>query len=127
MSEVVRIDKWLWAVRIYKTRNLAADACRAGKVRINDKPVKPSHEVRLNEAIVINLTPLIKTVKVIGILKNRVAAKLVEDYLEDMTPQEEYDKLKLMRELNYEHRRRGEGRPTKKQRRMIDVIKKSKF
>ncbi len=127
MSEVVRIDKWLWAVRIYKTRNLAADACRAGKVRINDKPVKPSHEVKLNEAIVINLTPLIKTVKVIGILKNRVAAKLVEDYLEDMTPQEEYDKLKLMRELNYEHRRRGEGRPTKKQRRMIDVIKKSKF
>ncbi len=127
MSEGVRIDKWLWAVRIYKTRNLAADACRAGKVRINDKPVKPSHEVKLNEAIVINLTPLIKTVKVIGILKNRVAAKLVEDYLEDMTPQEEYDKLKLMRELNYEHRRRGEGRPTKKQRRMIDVIKKSKF
>ena len=127
MSEVVRIDKWLWAVRIYKTRNLAADACRAGKVRINDKPVKPSHEVKLNEAIVINLTPLIKTVKVIGILKNRVAAKLVEDYLEDMTPQEEYDKVKLMRELNYEHRRRGEGRPTKKQRRMIDVIKKSKF
>ncbi len=127
MSEGIRIDKWLWAVRIYKTRNLAADACRAGKVRINDKPVKPSHEVKLNEAIVINLTPLIKTVKVIGILKNRVAAKLVEDYLEDMTPQEEYDKLKLMRELNYEHRRRGEGRPTKKQRRMIDVIKKSKF
>ncbi len=127
MSEGIRIDKWLWAVRIYKTRNLAADACRAGKVRINDKPVKPSHEVKLNEAIVINLTPLIKTVKVIGILKNRVAAKLVEDYLEDMTPQEEYDKLKLMRELNYEHRRRGEGRPTKKQRRMIDIIKKSKF
>ena len=127
MSEGIRIDKWLWAVRIYKTRNLAADACRAGKVRINDKPVKPSHEVKLNEAIVINLTPLIKTVKVIGILKNRVAAKLVEDYLEDMTPQEEYDKLKLMRELNYEHRKRGEGRPTKKQRRMIDVIKKSKF
>jgi ribosome-associated heat shock protein Hsp15 len=127
MSEGIRIDKWLWAVRIYKTRNLAADACRAGKVRINDKPVKPSHEVKLDEAIVINLTPLIKTVKVIGILKNRVAAKLVEDYLEDMTPQEEYDKLKLMRELNYEHRKRGEGRPTKKQRRMIDVIKKSKF
>jgi ribosome-associated heat shock protein Hsp15 len=127
MSEGIRIDKWLWAVRIYKTRNLAADACRAGKVRINDKPVNPSHEVKLDEAIVINLTPLIKTVKVIGILKNRVAAKLVEDYLEDMTPQEEYDKLKLMRELNYEHRKRGEGRPTKKQRRMIDVIKKSKF
>ena len=127
MSDGVRIDKWLWSVRIYKTRNLAADACRSGKVRINDKPVKPSHEVRLNEEISINLTPVVKTVKVTGLLKNRVAAKLVEDYLEDLTPQEEYDKLKLMRELNYEFRRRGEGRPTKKQRRMIDVLKKSKY
>lgn len=127
MSEGVRIDKWLWSVRIYKTRNLAAEACRSGKVRINDKPVKPSREVRLNEEISINITPLVKTVKVTGLLKNRVSAKLVEDYLEDLTPQEEYDKLKLMRELNYEFRRRGEGRPTKKQRRMIDVLKKSKF
>jgi ribosome-associated heat shock protein Hsp15 len=127
MAEGVRIDKWLWSVRIYKTRNMAAEACRSGKVRINDKPVKPSHEVRLNEEISINLTPIVKTVKVVGLLKNRVSAKLVEDYLEDLTPQEEYDKLKLMRELNYEFRRRGEGRPTKKQRRMIDVLKKSKF
>ncbi len=127
MAEGVRIDKWLWSVRIYKTRNMAAEACRSGKVRINDKPVKPSHEVRLNEEISINLTPIVKTVKVVGLLKNRVSAKLVEDYLEDLTPQEEYDKLKLMQELNYEFRRRGEGRPTKKQRRMIDVLKKSKF
>ncbi len=127
MSEGVRIDKWLWAVRVYKTRNLAAEACRSGKVRINDRQVKPSHEVRLNETVTINLTPVIKTVKVIGLLKNRVSAKLVEDYLEDLTPQEEYDKLKLMRELNYERRRRGEGRPTKKQRRMIDILKNSKF
>ena len=65
--------------------------------------------------------------KVTGLLKNRVAARLVEDYLEDLTPQEEYDKIKLMRELNYEFRRHGEGRPTKKQRRMIDILKKSKF
>jgi len=127
MAERIRIDKWLWAVRIYKTRNLAADACRSGKVKINNKSVKPSYEVKLKETIVINLTPLIKTVKVMGILKNRVAAKLVEDYLEDITPQEEYDKIKFMRELNYEYRRQGEGRPTKKQRRMIDIIKKSKF
>lgn len=127
MTSGIRIDKWLWSVRIYKTRNLAADACRSGKVRINERPVKPSHEVKLNEIITINLTPLIKTVKVTGLLKNRVAARLVEDYLEDLTPQEEYDKIKLMRELNYEFRRHGEGRPTKKQRRMIDILKKSKF
>ncbi|MCD4683181.1 MAG: RNA-binding S4 domain-containing protein [Bacteroidales bacterium] len=127
MSEGIRIDKWLWAVRIFKTRNQAGEACKAGKIKINDVSVKPSREVKIDEKIIVNLKHITKTVKVIGLLKNRVAAKLVENYLEDLTPQEEYDKQKMMKDLNSEFRQRGIGRPTKKERRLIDRLKKSKF
>ena len=127
MSEGIRIDKWLWAVRIFKTRNQAGEACKAGKIKINDVSVKPSREVKIDEKIIVNLKHITKTVKVIGLLKNRVAAKLVENYLEDLTPQEEYDKQKMMNDLNSEFRQRGIGRPTKKERRLIDRLKKSKF
>ncbi|MCD4665664.1 MAG: RNA-binding S4 domain-containing protein [Bacteroidales bacterium] len=124
MDDGIRIDKWLWAVRIFKTRNQTGEACKAGKVRINDKPVKPSREIKLDDVITIQRGQLNKTVKVIGLLKNRVGAKLVANYLLDLTPQEEYDKLKLAKEMNYEYRHRGLGRPTKKERRIIDRIKK---
>ncbi len=127
MSEGIRIDKWLWAVRIFKTRNQAGEACKAGKIKINDVSVKPSREVKIDEKIIVNLKHITKTVKVIGLLKNRVAAKLVENYLEDLTPQEEYDKQKMMKDLNSEFRQRGIGRPTKKERRLIDRLKKFKF
>lgn len=126
MSEGVRIDKWLWAVRIFKTRNQASEACKAGKVKIDANSVKSSREVKLHDEIVIFLKHMTKTVKVTGLLKNRVAAKLVENYLVDQTPQEEYDKQKLMKDLNYEYRQHGLGRPTKKERRLIDQLKKSK-
>jgi len=127
MSEGIRIDKWLWAVRIFKTRSQAAESCRVGKVRINDLPVKPSRETRLDDVITIRLGQFTKTVKVTGLLKNRVGAKLVENYLNDLTPKEEYENQKMIREFNYEHRQRGEGRPTKKERRVIEKLKKSKF
>ncbi len=125
--EGVRIDKWLWAVRIYKTRSQATEACKSGKVKINDSTVKPSREVKVNEEINVQVNHITRTLKVIGLLDKRVAAKLVPDYMEDLTPSEEYDKEKMKREINYEYRDRGLGRPTKKERRLIDRLKKSKF
>ncbi len=124
MAENVRIDKWLWAVRVYKTRNMAAEACRSGKVRINDQPVKPSRTVTPGDRVKVTVNPqFTRTLKVREILSNRVSAKLVPDFAEDLTPQEEYDKLKVYNALLWERRDRGIGRPTKKQRRDIDRLK----
>ncbi len=123
----IRIDKWLWAVRIFKTRNQAATACKGGKVKVEGQNVKASRELKKNEVIHISLTTYTKTVQVKALLKNRVSAKLVPDYMEDLTPQEEYDKQKMKRELNIEYRERGDGRPTKKERRIIERLKKYKF
>lgn len=125
--EGIRVDKWLWAVRAFKTRSQATDACKSGKVKIDDITVKPSREIKLNEEIVVQINHISRTLKVIGLLNNRVGAKLVVDYLEDLTPPEEYEKEKLKREINYEYRDHGLGRPTKKERRLIDRLKKSKF
>lgn len=127
MSEGIRIDKWLWAVRIFKTRSQATDACKSGKIKIDEITVKPSREVKLNEEIIVQIKHITKTLKVIGLLKNRVAAKLVANYMEDLTPPEEYEKEKMKKEINYEFRERGSGRPTKKERRFIDRLKKSKY
>jgi ribosome-associated heat shock protein Hsp15 len=127
MSDGVRIDKWLWSTRIFKTRSQATEACKSGKVYVNEQIVKPSREIHMDDVILVQLGPLKKTVKVIGLLKNRVGAKLVPDYLEDLTPAEEYEKVKKMHELNYEVRDRGIGRPTKKERRLIEKLKRSKF
>lgn len=125
--EGIRIDKWLWAVRIFKTRNQAAAACKGGKVKIDGQNVKASREVHEGEEISVSLNVMIKTIRVKALLNNRVAAKFVDDYLEDLTPREEYDKQKLRQELNAEYRRHGEGRPTKKERRIIERLKKYKF
>ncbi|MBE9481395.1 MAG: RNA-binding S4 domain-containing protein [Bacteroidetes bacterium] len=127
MDSGLRIDKWLWAVRIFKTRNQAADACKAGKVKIDGSNVKPSREIKINDIITVQIGALTKTIKVTGIIKNRVSAKLAVDYVEDLTPEEEYEKLKLMKEVNFEKRDRGFGRPTKKERRIITKLKKFKF
>ena len=119
----MRIDKWLWSVRVYKTRNQAADACRAGKVKMDGIAVKPSRDVKPGDVIEISMAPIKKTLEVIEPIKNRVGAKLVPEFANDLTPQSEYDKLKLINEMNFEHRDRGTGRPTKKQRRLIDYLK----
>ena len=123
----VRIDKWLWAVRIFKTRSQATAACKGGKVKINGQNVKASREVKEGEKISISLTTFIKTVTVKALLQNRVSSKLVPDYMTDLTPPEEYDKQKINRELNAEYRERGDGRPTKKERRIIERLKRYKF
>jgi len=127
MSEGLRIDKWLWAVRLFKTRSQASETCKSGKISISNSGVKPSREVRIGDIIVIHSILLTKTVKVKGLVENRVSAKLVESYLEDITPEEEYIKLKLKKEINFELRPRGLGRPTKKERRSIEKLKKLKY
>lgn len=122
----VRIDKWLWAVRLFKTRSQATDACRGGKVKIEGHNVKPSREVNIDDVIELQLGPIKKTIKVLQIIKNRVAAKLVPELAEDQTPAEEYERLDMQRQLNHERREHGIGRPTKKDRRDIDKLKKGK-
>ena len=124
MEEGVRIDKWLWTVRIYKTRNQATYACRASKVKIMDHAVKPSHVVKQGESITINLALFVKTVRVVGFPENRVSAKLVVNFAEDHTPAEEYNKMHGSGETGFEHRPRGSGRPTKRERRAIEKLKK---
>lgn len=124
MEEGVRIDKWLWAVRVFKTRSLATAACKSGKVRIGDNIVKASREVRIGDLVQIHMPPVKKTVKVLGLLEKRVSARIVPDYMEDQTPEEEYLKLKVNRETGFEYREPGTGRPTKKSRREIEILKK---
>jgi ribosome-associated heat shock protein Hsp15 len=124
MEGGVRIDKWLWGVRVFKTRSLATLACRSGKVRIGDQPVKPSREVKVGEVITVNLDSLKRSLKVLAAVEHRVGARLVEQFMEEMTPEEEYQKLKLRRNSGFGYRLRGLGRPTKRERREIDILKK---
>lgn len=119
----VRIDKWLWAVRVFKTRNQAADACRGGKVKVDGQKVKPSKEVKEGDIVEIQQGIFKKKLQIKKAAKNRVSAKLVPDLAEDLTPAEEYEKMQLLRQLNYEKRDRGAGRPTKKERREIERLK----
>ncbi|MDR2409592.1 MAG: RNA-binding S4 domain-containing protein, partial [Bacteroidales bacterium] len=104
----VRIDKWLWMVRLFKTRTLANDACNAGKVKIDNVNCKPSREVRINDTIHIRLGQLQKTVQVVDFPKNRIAAKFISDYYLDMTPQEEYERVKSIA-ISFEKRDNNVG------------------
>jgi len=124
MTEGVRIDKWLWAVRLFKTRSQATEACRSGKVRVDGQIIKPSRELKPGDQISISQHAITRTVKVIELLDNRVGAPLVTQYMLDLTPDSEFSKLKLMREMNFEYRDPGTGRPTKRQRREIEILKK---
>jgi ribosome-associated heat shock protein Hsp15 len=124
--ESFRIDKWLWEVRLFKTRSLATDACKAGKIKMNGVNVKPAKDIKEGDVISVSLNPLFKTVRVKQFPKSRLGAKLVPDYLEDLTFQEEYDRVKLIEATNAEYRDRGSGRPTKKSRRLIQKLKNDK-
>ena len=124
MEDGVRIDKWLWSVRIFKTRNQATLACKSGKVKIADHAVKPSREVRVGEIITVSLESLKKSLKVLALVEHRLGAKLVTEYMEDLTPEEEYMKIKLRGKGESGYRLRGLGRPTKKDRRELEILKK---
>ena len=122
-NENIRIDKFLWAVRIFKTRSLASEACRKGKIIINNIPVKPSREINANETILVKKLPSVFSYTVIEPIENRVSAKIVHLYLKDTTPDEERARL-INRELSgFGYRNKGTGRPTKKERRTIDRLK----
>jgi ribosome-associated heat shock protein Hsp15 len=122
--EPVRIDKWLWAVRLYKTRSLATEACRGGHVRIGGQTVKPSRDVRVGDVIKARTGEILRTVKVTELLGRRVGPKVVANYMEDQTPAQEY--LRVMREkeqaVAVPHRPKGTGRPTKKDRRQLEAL-----
>lgn len=125
--DTIRIDKWLWAVRLFKTRSKASEACRKGNVKIDGNPVKASRDVSAGTIIDVHQNPIVKTIEVKVAIKNRVGAKLVALNMTDLTPESEYDKLKIMNEMNTEWRDRGAGRPTKKERRTITKLKNNKL
>lgn len=125
-GESLRIDKWLWEVRIFKTRSQSTDACKAGKIKMDGVSVKPAKDLKIGDVITVSLNPLFKTVRVKQFPKSRLGAKLVPDYYDDLTPAEEYDRVKLIEATNAEYRQHGIGRPTKKSRRMIDKLKHDK-
>lgn len=122
MADEVRIDKYLWAIRVYKTRTDAADACKGGKIRINGTDVKPSKTVRTGDTVTARKGAVTFTYRVIALTDKRQGAKLVPQYAENITPQEELDKLKAPVETFFLKRDRGSGRPTKKERRQMDSL-----
>ncbi len=121
----VRIDKWLWMVRLFKTRSIATEACNAGKVKLNGENVKPSRDVRVGEVYEVHIGSLHKTVEVVDAPKSRVGAPLVPQYCTDLTPQSEYDRMKTLK--TQEFRPHGLGRPTKRDRRQLDFIKENYY
>jgi len=118
-----RLDKYLWAIRVYKTRSDAAEACKSGRVKVNDIEAKPSRELREGDTLTIRKLPVTYTYKVIALIENRQPAKNVPLYAENLTPQEELSKLDSKNITVYIQRDRGTGRPTKKERREIDKLK----
>jgi ribosome-associated heat shock protein Hsp15 len=126
-SQQTRIDKWLWMVRIYKTRSLSTEACRKGKVLLNGNEAKASKEIKEGDTISVKKPPVQYSFLIKGIPKNRVGAKLLPDYLDDTTPDEELEKLNVGLMAFHGYRERGTGRPTKKERRTLDEIRNLAF
>jgi len=117
-----RIDKYLWSVRIYKTRTDATEACRSGRIRINEIQAKPSKDIKPGDIISVRRANIHFTYRVIADVERRQPAKIVAQYIDNITPQEELDKLNLPKESFFISRERGTGRPTKKERRDIDEL-----
>lgn len=121
----VRIDKWLWAVRIFKSRTMATNACKSGKIKIGEKNVKPSYLVERGETVQVKKNGFNLTYKVIDLLKKRVGAPLAVKCYEDLTPAEELNKFEnwFVGKASPERREKGTGRPTKRDRRKIEKFK----
>ena len=120
MKTEVRIDKWLWAVRLFKTRSLAADACKSGKVIIQHIQVKPSRNVKVGDVVSIKRNPVLFSFQVLGLSENRMNAKLVPDFLLNVTTADQLEILELAKLAGQSGRDQGTGRPTKKDRREIE-------
>ena len=122
MGEVARIDKWLWAARIFKTRSIAADACKNGRVTIKGVNVKPSHTVKAGETVCVRKPPVTYSFKILKTIEQRVGAKLLPEIYENVTAPEQYELLEMTRISGFVDRARGTGRPTKKDRRSLDAF-----
>lgn len=115
-----RVDKWLWAVRVFKTRSLAADACKKGRVLMQGVAVKPSRELKVGDVLQVRRNPILYTFKVVALTQNRVGAKLVPQFMENVTAPDQLELLEVLKLDQSNRRAKGLGRPTKKERRDLD-------
>ena len=122
MQETARIDKWLWAARIFKTRSIAADACKNGRVTMGGVNVKPSHLIKVGEVVNVKKPPITYSYKVLKCIEQRVGAKLIPEVYENVTSPKQYELLEMSRISGFVDRARGTGRPTKKDRRQLDAF-----
>ena len=117
MASEVRVDKWLWAMRVFKTRTIATEACKKGRVTVNNdpNPTKPARMVKVGDVVHVRKPPVTYSFKVLAVTENRLGAKLVPQYLENVTPQDQYDLLDVVKISGFVDRRKGLGRPTKRE------------
>ncbi len=130
MPNEVRIDKWLWAMRVFKTRTIATDACKKGRVTLGDEPgiiAKPSRTIKVGDVINVKKPPVTYSFRVKALTENRLGAKLVPEYLENITPQSQYDLLDMVRISGFVDRRKGLGRPTKREGRELSRFTSEAF
>ncbi len=127
MKDEVRIDKWLWATRIFKTRTIASDACKKGRVTINGQNVKPSHGIRVGQVVDVRKPPVTYSFEVLGLIENRVGAKLVPDYLKNVTRRDQLELLEMVKISGFVNRQKGLGRPTKKEGRELAQFTETAF
>ncbi len=125
----VRIDKWLWAVRVFKTRTIATEAIKKGRVTIGDNPnpVKPSRSVTVGDVVNVRKPPVTYSFRVLALTENRLGAKLVPQYMENITPQSQYDLLDVVRISGFIDRRKGLGRPTKREGRELSKFTEAAY
>ena len=125
--EEARIDKWLWAMRVFKTRTIATDACKKGRVTIGGATVKPRRTIKVGDIIDVRKPPITYTFRVKALTGNRLGAKLVPDYLENLTTPEQYELLEMTRISGFVDRRKGLGRPTKREGRELSKFKEDSY
>lgn len=126
-KEEERIDKWLWAMRVFKTRSIATEACKKGRVTMGGVGVKPSKLIKKGDVIDVKKPPITFTFKVLELSSNRLGAKLVADYMENLTPQSQYDILEMAKISGFVDRRKGLGRPTKKESRELSRFREDTY
>ena len=129
MAEEVRIDKWTWAMRIFKTRTIATEACKKGRVTVGDSPlpVKPSRTVKAGDVVNVRKPPVTYSFRVLRVTENRLGAKLVPEYMENITPKDQLDLLEVVKISGFIDRRKGLGRPTKREGRELSKFTDSAF
>ena len=127
MADVARIDKWLWAMRVFKTRTIATDACKKGRVTMNGTVLKPSRNIKVGDIVDVRKPPITYTFRVLALAENRLGAKLVPDHLENLTPQSQYELLEMTRISGFVDRRKGLGRPTKRDAREMASFREQSY